>query len=343
LPCVVLHALSFMASEFDLIAKYFSPPAPDGFLGVGDDCAVLPVQADQQWVTSTDLLVQGQHFSADADPHALGHKALAVNVSDLAAMGAVPRACLLGLALPDADEAWLQAFSSGFLRYAHHTGCALIGGDTTRSPAGIHISVTVLGLVQRGRALKRSAAQVGDDIWITGQLGAAHLAWQLEEGRWAAYLPALLACLPDLQVALHTPQPPWQLAPALAQWVHAAVDISDGLVQDLGHILAASACGATLNYDALPAHPALADLSAEIRQEALLSGGEVYQLCMTAPVAHRARMLALGEQYGVRMTRVGEITGPVVGTPVLRVVDKAGQVLSIPRSGFDHFSTVQQP
>jgi len=332
-----MHGLLNMASEFDLISRYFSPPAPNGFVGVGDDCAVLPLTPDKQWVTSTDLLIQDQHFAAGADPWKLGHKALAVNVSDLAAMGATPQACLLGLALPSIDEAWVQAFRDGFLHYAHTTGCALIGGDTTRSAAGIHISVTVLGLVNAGRALRRSAAQLSDDVWLTGQLGAAHLAWQLSTGRWAAHRASLSAHWADIQAALHTPLPPWQLAPALAQWAHAAIDISDGLAQDLGHILTNSACGASVYVDALPAHPALAGLPVEIKHEALLSGGEVYQLCFTAPPAHRARINALGEQYQTRITRVGEITA----ADGLRILDGSGQPVHVPRGGFDHFAEPQ--
>src|SRR5690606_24937917 len=160
-------------------------PAPAGYLGVGDDCALLPVEPGLRLATSTDLLVEGRHFFSDVDPGALGHKALAVNLSDLAAMGAQPLGCLLGLSLPRVDEPWLAAFSQAFHALAAEAGCPLIGGDTTRSNQGVVISVTVLGQVARARALRRAAALPGDDIWLTGTLGAPHVALQLLSGRWA--------------------------------------------------------------------------------------------------------------------------------------------------------------
>ncbi len=320
-----------LGGEFSLIAKYFSPAAPEGFLGVGDDCAMLPLRPGRQWVTSTDLLLQGRHFAADANPQHLGHKALAVNISDLAAMGARPEACLLGLALPKLDENWLQAFSKGFLQYAAQTGCALVGGDTTRSNGGIQISVTVLGTVPAGQALRRNAAQAGDDIWISGHLGGAHLAWQLSEGAW----PEWHARLPEVQAALEQPMPPWQLAQDLIQWAHAGLDISDGLLQDLSHVLQASACGAQLQYAQLPKHPALAGLPAGIQYECVLAGGEVYQLCFMAPRAHRDAIAALGVQQGVPLARVGEITAQ----SSLLVLDGDGSPIRLPKGGYDHFSS----
>lgn len=319
-----------MGGEFDLIAKYFSPAAPEGFLGVGDDCAIMPAREGRQWVASTDLLLQGRHFSDGDDPEALGHKALAVNVSDLAAMGARPEACLLGLALPKVDEAWLRAFSSGFLDYAAQTGCALVGGDTTRSAGGVQISVTVLGTVPAGRALRRDAARAGDDIWVTGHLGGPHLAWQLSEGRWPEHADRLAQVRP----ALERPMPPWQLAQELPQWAHAGLDLSDGLPQDLGHVLRASACGARLSYDDLPVSPALAGLPADVQRECVLAGGEVYQLCFMAPAAHRDAIAELGRRHGARITRVGQITAE----DGLRVLDGAGRPVALPRRGYDHFS-----
>src|SRR5690606_18208601 len=211
-------------------------PAPAGYLGVGDDCALLPVEPGLRLATSTDLLVEGRHFFSDVDPRALGHKALAVNLSDLAAMGAQPLGCLLSLSLPHVDEAWLSAFSDGFYQLADRAQCPLIGGDTTRSPSGVVINVTVLGQVRPEHALLRSRAQVGDDVWVTGTLGAADIALRLLQGRLLADEALLAATRP----ALEWPQPPWQFAQALAGVAHAALDISDGLLQDLGHILTAS-------------------------------------------------------------------------------------------------------
>ena len=320
-----------MGGEFDLIARYFSPTAPEGFLGVGDDCAIMPERPGRQWVSSTDMLLQGRHFGADTDPESLGHKALAVNVSDLAAMGARPEACLLGLALPTMDETWLQGFSKGFLAYASHTGCALIGGDTTRSTDGVQISVTVMGTVPTGQALRRAAARVGDDIWVSGLLGGPHLAWQLSTGRW----PQHAERFPLARAALEKPLPPWQFAQQLLPHAHAGLDISDGLLQDLGHVLHASHCGASLHYDALPMDPALLGLPTEVQLECLLAGGEVYQLCFTAPAAQREAIFALGGQHGIRVTRIGEITAG----RHLQVLDAAGSIIQPPLSGFDHFSS----
>lgn len=318
-----------MGKEFDLIARYFSRPAPDRFLGVGDDCALFPVAPGMQVAASTDLLIEGRHFFADVDPNALGHKALAVNLSDLAAMGARPLACLLSLSLPGVDADWLEAFSDGFYGLADASGCPLVGGDTTRSPGGIVISVTVFGQVQAGQALRRNAARVGDDIWITGTLGAADIALKL--------LLNALPVNPDLLAAtrpfLERPRPPLDLAPNLAGLAHAALDISDGLVQDLGHILDASGCGAELDYAALPVDPALRGLPQSAQQAAVLGGGDVYQLCFTAAAARREQILALAQQSSVAVSRVGRITAGAG----LRVRGADGQLIVPLPGGFDHF------
>ncbi|MCD0505897.1 thiamine-phosphate kinase, partial [Bordetella petrii] len=174
---------TILASEFDLIARYFSRPVPAGMLGVGDDCALFPVPAGMQIATSTDLLIQGRHFFPDVDPQALGHKSLAVNLSDLAAMGARPIGCVLGLALPQASAPWLSAFARGFHDLADAHGCPLMGGDTTRSPNDLAISVTVFGAVPSGRALRRDAARAGDQVWVSGSLGAADVAYRILAGR----------------------------------------------------------------------------------------------------------------------------------------------------------------
>jgi thiamine-monophosphate kinase len=319
-----------LGSEFDLIARYFSRPAPARFLGVGDDCALFPVDPGLQLATSTDLLIEGRHFFSGADPYALGHKALAVNVSDLAAMGAQPLACLLGLSLPNIDPDWLDAFSNGFYAFAGQSDCPLIGGDTTRSPAGIVISVTVFGQVDASRALRRSAARIDDDIWVSGTLGAPDIALQLLQGKLAAD-PALLAAT---RPALERPMPPWQFALKLAGIAHAALDISDGLAQDLGHILAASRCGAELNIAALPMDPAIMGLPAGIRQAAALSGGDVYQLCFTAPSHRRDLILALADSVSVRATRIGRIAE----NPGLRIIGADGAMMAQPLAGFDHFA-----
>lgn len=316
--------------EFDLIARYFTRPAPSGFLGVGDDCALFSVTPGHHLATSTDLLIEGRHFLSDVDPAALGHKALAVNLSDLAAMGARPLACLLSLSLPRVDEPWLEAFARGFYALADQAACPLVGGDTTRSPAGIVINVTVMGEVRPEQALLRSGAKVDDDIWVTGELGAADIALQLLQGR----LPADDALLETLRPSLERPLPPWQFAQRLAGVAHAALDISDGLAQDLGHILAASHCGAEVDCEALPLAPALLHLDPAVVRKAALIGGDVYQLCFTAAPAKREQISRLANDAALRAARIGRI----VSQPGLRVLmaDKTAVVLDA--AGFDHFS-----
>lgn len=319
-----------MPSEFDLIARHFARPAGPGQLGVGDDCALFSVPPGCQVATSTDLLVEGRHFFSDVDPQALGHKSLAVNLSDLAAMGAAPVGCLLGLALPRADEAWLDAFARGFHALADASGCPLIGGDTTRSPGLLTISVTVFGAVEPGRALRRDAARAGDDIWVSGELGAADVAYRLLDGQ----LPADPARLAAARRALEWPAPRLALGSALAGLAHAAIDISDGLLQDLGHILKASGVGAELHYASLPAAAALQGLDETARRRALLGGGDVYELCFTADPADRQRVEQAAARAGTPVSRVGRITSGAA----LIVLDAAGRSMSGLPSGFDHFA-----
>jgi len=319
-------------SEFDLISCYFQRPAAVGMLGVGDDCALFTPPVGMQLAVSKDLLLEGRHFFSDVSPESLGHKALAVNLSDLAAMGAQPVACLLGLALPvwrAADPDWLQAFAQGFLALADAHLCPLLGGDTTRSDTGIAISVTVFGTVPIGQALRRDAARIGDDIWISGHAwGAADAALAILQGHYADD-----GRLMALRPALERPEPQLALGLALRGIAHACIDVSDGLLQDLGHILSASACGARLYEADLPVAPALAGWPAERLRASVLGGGDVYQLCFTAPAAAYERVRKAGEQAGVAVTRIGVVTDE----PGLTVLDAQGQVLPHLPRGFDHF------
>lgn len=318
-----------MSGEFELIARYFDWPVPSGTLGVGDDCALLPVAPGHRLAVTTDLLVEGCHFFSDVDPQALGHKALAVNVSDLAAMGARPLGCLLGLSLPAVDEKWLGGFARGFRALADNAGCPLIGGDTTRSPRGIVISVTAMGEVAIDAELKRSDARPGDDIWVTGCLGAPHVALELLQGRHASHASSLAS----LQTMLEWPQPPVAFGAALAGVAHAAIDISDGLLQDLGHILKASGCAAEIEYADLPIHEQLVALDAAVVQRAVLNGGDVYQLCFTAAPLAGPVIEALAARHGIRATRVGRVL-PGQGVRV------SGCPLPLGGdgyAGFDHF------
>jgi len=318
-----------VASEFDLIARYFTRTAPAGLLGVGDDCALFPVPPGEQVATSTDLLLEGRHFFPDVDPKALGHKALAVNLSDLAAMGARPIGCVLGLALPRLDEPWLAAFAEGFHALAAAHGCPLIGGDTTRSAHDLAISVTVFGAVPPGQALRRDGAEAGDDIWVSGELGAADVAYRLLDGQY----PADASLLAATRGALEWPQPQVALGLALRGIATAAIDLSDGLLQDLGHILAASRLGACLRFSDLPAAASVAGLADAPLRRALLGGGDVYQLCFTAPVARREAVAAAAQAAGARVTRVGQ-TQADAG---LSVLDPRGQPMAALPAGFDHF------
>lgn len=317
-------------NEFDLIARYFTRAVPAGMLGVGDDCALLPVAPGHVLATSTDMLVEHQHFFSNVDPVALGHKALAVNVSDLGAMGARPLACLLGLSLPSVNEPWLSGFAKGFHALAADTGCHLIGGDTTRSPNGIVISVTVMGQVRPEQALKRSAAQPLDDIWITGTLGGADIALRLLQGR----LPLNPGLLRQVRGYLELPQPPCLFGADLAGIAHAAIDISDGLLQDLGHILKASGCGANIQYEALPVAPGLNELDPQLVQSAVLCGGDVYQLCFTAPSSQADAVRALADQHAIRIERVGSVTAE----PGLKITHHGKAVQTPASGGFDHFA-----
>ncbi|OZI48924.1 thiamine-phosphate kinase [Bordetella genomosp. 5] len=318
-----------MPSEFDLIAQYFTRPAPDGMLGVGDDCALFPVPAGMQVATSKDLLVSGRHFYPDVDPRALGHKSLAVNLSDLGAMGAQPIGCLLGLALPSADAAWLAAFADGFHALAARHGCALIGGDTTRSPQDLVISVTVFGAVAPTRALRRDAARPGDDIWVSGELGAADVAYRLLDGQ----IPPDATLLAATRRALEWPEPRVALGQALGGIAHAAIDLSDGLVQDLGHILKASAVGARIDYAALPVAAAIAALPEPVRRRAILGGGDVYELCFTAPASARDAVADAARRAGVPVSRIGAIV-PEAG---IEVREADGRLMEALPGGFDHF------
>ena len=320
-----------MLSEFDLIKHYFTRSQPGrATLGIGDDGALLTPAAGMQTVISSDMLVEDRHFFAGADSYKLGHKCRAVNLSDLAAMGARPVAFTLALALPSAERDWLAGFSEGLFALADAFDCELIGGDTTKGP--LTICITIFGEIRPGHALRRAAAQVGDDIWISGTLGDARLAlagYRLE-------LPLEAGALAAAAVRMHTPTPRVALGVALAEakLAHAAIDISDGLVGDLGHILCASQVGATLDVDALPAGPVLATQSVLLRRQFSAAGGDDYELCFTAPVSARAAILALADAVATRVTRVGRIDA----APGLRWVDASAQALDLRLAGFDHFT-----
>jgi thiamine-monophosphate kinase len=277
------------------------------------------------------MLVEGRHFFAGADTYMLGHKSLAVNLSDLAAMGARPTAFTLALALPEANRDWLAGFSAGLFALADAHDCELIGGDTTKGP--LTICITVFGDLAPGQALRRDAAQVGDDVWISGTLGDARLALGAYWNEQTLSPQALAEAAPRM----HMPTPRVALGRLLAEGglAHAALDISDGLIGDLNHILAASHAGATLDADALPAGPVLATQDQALRRRFTVAGGDDYELCFTAPPHQREAILAAGQTCATPVTRVGTIDA----LPGLRWVDHAGMPLDLGLRGWDHFTS----
>jgi thiamine-monophosphate kinase len=315
-------------SEFDLIRRYFTRATPSAELGVGDDAALLRISTGMELAVSTDMLVSGTHFFADAEPYMLGHKTLAVNLSDMAAMGAQPRWATLAIALPEENEAWLEKFSAGFFALAQQYGVELIGGDTTRGP--LNLCVTIMGEVPQGTALLRGGAQIGDEVWVSGTLGDAALALAHLQQRIVLNEAEFAACAP----ALHQPQPRVALGLALRGIANSAIDISDGLLADLGHILACSDVGAEIQFDSLPASAALrAYLQLPLGKQCVLSSGDDYELCFTAPAARNTDVSRIAARLDLPLTRIGEI---VAGQGCI-VHDAEGVPIDTGAGGYDHF------
>lgn len=324
-------------TEFELIQRYFTnrqSPDPDIALGIGDDCALISPRAGMQLAISTDMLVEGRHFLRDANPRMLGHKSLAVNLSDLAAMGAEPRAFTLALALPEAQPDWLSDFSQGLFDLADQHHCQLIGGDTTQGP--LNICITVLGEVPIGQALRRDAAQVGDDIWVSGTLGDARLALAGYRKQYRKELNLSEADQQQAALRMHRPTPRIALGLALRGIAHAAIDISDGLMGDLNHILERSNVGATIWCDALPVSSVLAQQNVAVRREFSLAGGDDYELCFTASNKQRSSVLAAAKQAGTEVVRIGYIESKPDAQGI-QLVDANNQPLNLSIRSFDHF------
>ena len=334
--------------EFDLIKRFFTRPTPCAVLGVGDDCALLQPRAGMQMAISTDMLVAGRHFFTDTDPRALGHKALAVNLSDLAACGARPLAFSLALALPHADEAWLAPFAQGLLALADAHGCELIGGDTTRGP--LTSCITVFGEVPAHganptaptSALLRSGAQAGDDIYVSGTLGDAALALRALQGTLELPSDALAAA----RARLERPEPRVALGQALRGVASACADVSDGLLGDLGHILERSGLGARVDVDRVlpllaarthfPGGAAQFDrqLGVATAQQCVLAGGDDYELVFCAAPAQRAAVAQASAHSATPVTHIGTMQA----APGLRLVDALGHAVAPQFASFDHFS-----
>jgi len=313
--------------EFDLIHKYFTRPVKRAALGIGDDCALLQPAPGMQLAVSSDMLVEGRHFLSTVSPQRLGHKALAVNLSDLAAAGAQPLAFSLALALPRADEAFLDGFARGLLALADEHHCELVGGDTTQGP--LNICITMFGEVPPGQALLRSGARAGDDLYVSGSVGDARLALECFRGSVALAGEAF----EQVRVAMEQPQPRVALGVALRGVASAAIDVSDGLLGDLAHILNRSAVGATIEVDAVPRSSVLTSQPLELQRECTLAGGDDYELLFTAPSSSAAAVQMAARQAGVSATRIGRIDRSLA----LTLVDAQGREVPHTFGSFDHF------
>lgn len=322
-----------MADEFSTIHRYFNrqPQAVD--LGIGDDGALLRVSEGHQLVVSTDMLVAGTHFFHDADAYAVGWKALAVNVSDMAAMGASARWATLALALPAVHDAWLAGFSAGFFDCAQSFGVALIGGDTTHGP--LNISVTIMGEVPTGQALRRDGAQVGDEIWVSGHLGDAALALA---GLYEKH-PLQADALTMLRKKLETPQPRTALGLALRGVANSAIDVSDGLAADLSHILHASRVDAQIHWSRIPRSQTFTHhVPPNEVHEMALAGGDDYELCFTAPAARHEQIRLLSVKLDVPLHCVGNILPRAGEASQLTIVGENHQPIALSKKGYNHFA-----
>ena len=315
--------------EFDLISRYFARPARRAALGVGDDCALLAPAPGMQLATSCDMLVEGRHFLPTVAPDRLGHKALAVNLSDLAACGAAPLAFTLALAMPYVDEAWLEGFARGLFALADAHDCELVGGDTTRGP--LNLCISVFGEVPAGQALLRSGARAGDDLYVSGTLGDARLA--LEAFRGTLDLAGETFAL--VRRAMELPQPRVALGVALRGVATSAIDISDGLQGDLAHLLRRSGVGARLDVDRLPRSAQLGAQPLAVQRECTIAGGDDYELLFTAPAMRADAVQAAANAAGLAVTRIGVIEAE----QGLRRVDAQGRAVADTWGSFDHFRT----
>jgi thiamine-monophosphate kinase len=320
-------------SEFDVIRRFFTHRAAGAALGVGDDAALLRLRAGMELAVSADMLIENRHFLAGADPALLGHKALAVNLSDMAAMGATPRWATLALALPKVDVRWLGAFAGGFMKLARRHRVDLVGGDTTRGP--LSMCVQIMGEVPEGRALRRDGAKVGDEIWVSGLLGSAALGLAAINGR-VRVPPRERAAL---EQRLHAPQPRIALGIALRGIARSAIDISDGLLADLGHICERSGVAAVLNWEALPATPFVRSMAqqTDVAARAILAGGDDYELCFTAPRTRRSDVIAAAERARTNVMVVGRIVPRARRAPHIQVLDSIGKPMRLRWRGYDHF------
>ena len=320
-----------MPTEFNIIEKYFTRPSQNTDLGVGDDAALIQIRAGHQLAVSADMSVAGTHFLESCPAYFVGWKSLAVNVSDMAAMGASPKWATLAIALPNIGEAWLAEFSRGFFACADKFGISLIGGDTTRGP--LNISVQIMGEVPTGKALRRDEAKAGDEIWVSGTLGEAALGLAQLQNK----LPENTLSDTEKQScinALQAPQPRVALGLALQAIAHSAIDISDGLLADLGHVLERSNLGANLYWERIPHVNVSNGIDITQLHRLSLAGGDDYELCFTAPASQHDAILAIGKNLNLKLSAIGETTQ----ANGLNIYDKNHQAIELKSAGYDHFS-----
>jgi thiamine-monophosphate kinase len=327
--------------EFDLIERFFkkrsvNQPNSGIALGIGDDCALINPSNHQHIAISTDMLVEGRHFLVGADPYLLGRKCLAVNLSDLAAMGASPLGFTLAIAMPEVKVDWLKSFSNGLWDMANEHDCQLIGGDTTAGP--LTISITIFGEVPKDKSLGRNKAQVGDDIWVSHQVGDARLSLGALRQEWALSSEEFSV----VSQRMHNPTPRTELGKNLIGLAHAAIDISDGLLGDLSHILRQSSVSADILIDQVPGSKTLNGKSIELQRLCKLTGGDDYELCFTAGKEKSQELEELASRLGLTLTKIGSITQQLSTQRLIRLIDGHGQELSSSLSeqylkSFDHF------
>jgi thiamine-monophosphate kinase len=332
-------------NEFALIERFFNTSTNASLLsdtnaitlGIGDDCALLNLEPQNQIAVTTDMLVEGRHFLPNANPEWLGHKALAVNLSDLAAMGASPLGFSLALALPKVDATWLAAFSRGLFTLAQQYECPLIGGDTTAGP--LNICITAFGSIPKEQAIKRSGAMAGDDIWVSGTIGDARLTL----GALRQEINLSASDLSQIESRMHQPNPRINLGLALRGIAHAAIDVSDGLLGDLQHILRQSHQHAIVFLDQLPKSATLLKQEQHLQNQYAACGGDDYELCFTAPISQRAQIAVIGQVLNLALTKIGTVEPMANKTGLITLIDASGHMLgeqdtAALLTSFDHFA-----
>lgn len=337
-----MHSPSDPIGEFELIQRFFKTgadamnPKSEIVLGIGDDCALIQASSNEEIAITTDMLVEGRHFFVDADPELLGRKALAVNLSDLSAMGATPLGFTLALALPSADQVWLEAFSKGLFSIAKQFSCSLIGGDTTAGP--LTVSITAFGTLPKGEAIRRSGAKPGDDIWVSGELGDARLA--LAALRHEISLSVV--DLKQIEHRMHQPIPRVELGTHLRGVATAALDISDGLLGDLKHILNQSKVDAQIRIDQLPKSAILLKQDSSIQNQFAACGGDDYEICFTANKYQRDAIEHISKALNLPLTRIGQTVASKSNAANIEILNSDGNALSDAETtslmkSFDHF------